>query len=335
MTLVLVGNDKGGTIAAFRLSDDGAHLERLADTHVGTGCSTFAVDGDRIYTAVKEPAPAIVTLSLNRDTGELTEESRREVSSVLGYLGYTDGVLLGASYHGGWGEAWPVVDGVVGEPTAHLEARNMHASVPVGDNAYFVSLGDDLIAQFSLAEGAQLVELSEPTVAWTAGTGPRHLTASADGRNAYVITEFSGEAVRFHRDLDSGRLTPAESVIVVDPDANLKHSTYGADPRAGHLIWCADVWLARGDRFLLATERTASTVATVAVAEDGTLGDVVAITPTEEQPRGMAVSPDGALAVVVGERSGHATLYSVGDDGALTALDRVETGTGPNWVRFV
>ena len=164
---------------------------------------------------------------------------------------------------------------------------------------------------------------------------PRGITASPDGTNVYLITEFSGEVVRFARDPRSGRLTPAESVLVHDPSAGLAHSRYGADPLEEHLIWCADVWTAGGGRWVLGTERTVSTVATVAVDEAGRLGDVVALTRTEEQPRGMAVSPDGSLVVVVGERSGHASLYEMGSDGSLALLDRAETGDGPNWVRFV
>ena len=39
--------------------------------------------------------------------------------------------------------------------------------------------------------------------------------------------------------------------------------------------------------------------------------------------------------VVVGERSGHASLYEMGSAGSLALLDRAETGDGPNWVRFV
>lgn len=78
-SLILVGNDKGGTISAFRLVDD--ELRPLANTEVGVGCSTFAVDGDRglVHVATKEPAPAIVTLQLDRDSGFLSEVSRREV----------------------------------------------------------------------------------------------------------------------------------------------------------------------------------------------------------------------------------------------------------------
>ena len=227
------------------------------------------------------------------------------------------------------------MDGVLGAPAGRVDHANMHASVVVGNHVYFVSLGDDLIAQFSILDGGQLEPLGEPVVRWSKGSGPRHLTASPDGTNVYLITEFSGEVVRFARDPRSGRLTPAESVLVHDPSAGLAHSRYGADPLEEHLIWCADVWTAGGGRWVLGTERTVSTVATVAVDEAGRLGDVVALTRTEEQPRGMAVSPDGSLVVVVGERSGHASLYEMGSDGSLALLDRAETGDGPNWVRFV
>ena len=61
---------------------------------------------------------------------------------------------------------------------------------------------------------------------------------------------------------------------------------------------------------------------------------LVAITDTEAQPRGFTVGPDGLHVVVVGEGSGHATIYRVADDGTLITLDRVETGRGPSWVRF-
>ena len=58
------------------------------------------------------------------------------------------------------------------------------------------------------------------------------------------------------------------------------------------------------------------------------------LSKVESQPRGLTVSPDGERVVVVGERSGHASLFRLAD-GALEPLDRVETGLGPNWVRFV
>lgn len=329
---ILVGNDRGGTVAALRIDDD--RLVAGEVTEVGVGCSTFAVDSTRdlVYCAVKDPSPAIVTLRLDRATGALSEVARRSVSDPMAYLAITPYALLGASYHGGWGASWQVVDGVVGHETSHFERRNLHAAVPdpAGENAYFVSLGEDLIAQFAIAMDGQLIELSEPTIKVAPGSGPRHLVVSPDDRNAYLLTEFTAQAIRFDRS-EGGRLTAAEQVPAFDASSGLHESAFGRDPRAEHLIWGADLVLAGG--WLLCTERTASTVAAIALDPSGRLTDTVVLSPTESQPRGLTVSPDGERIVVVGELSDHAALYRL-DDGRLVELDRVETGRGPDWVRF-
>jgi 6-phosphogluconolactonase len=54
---------------------------------------------------------------------------------------------------------------------------------------------------------------------------------------------------------------------------------------------------------------------------------------TETQPRGFALSPDGAFLVAAGERSTTVSLYAVHDD-ELQLLQQAETGAGANWVRF-
>ena len=141
--------------------------------------------------------------------------------------------------------------------------------------------------------------------------------------------------IRFDRDAASGRLTRAESVPGYDPARNLGTSRYGAKPLDEHLIWGADLHLAGEGRWLLASERTESTIVTISLDEQDRLVETVAITDTETQPRGFGVSANGSRVVVVGERSGHATLYRVLSDGSLKAVDRVPTGEGPNWVRFV
>lgn len=334
-SVVLVGNDKGGVLSAFRIVDD--ELQLLANTHVGVGCSTFAVDTDRnlVYVGVKEPEPAVVSLRLDRSTGELVEVSRRGVDDPLAYLALSDDVLLGASYHGGWGASWPVADGVVGQMTSRLENRNLHAAVadPLGHNAYFASLGDDLIAQFAIGADGQLTELTEPTVVCPPGSGPRHLVVSPNGGSLYLLTEFTGEAIRFDRAADGG-LTQAESSPAHATDRGLGRSAYGRNPRADHLIWSADLDLADEGRWLMCSERTESTIASIALDDDGHLAERIVISRTEEQPRGLTVSPDGRHVIVLGERSGYAALYRI-DDGALVQLHRVETGLGPNWVRFI
>lgn len=336
-TLVLVGNAKAGTISVLSLVD-GA-LETLADNPVGVGCGTFAVDHARglVHAAVKEPEPAVVTLVLDREAGTLTEQSRTPVEDPLAYLALArDGeLLLGASYHGGWGMTWPVRDGAIGEPVGRVEHTHIHCVVTdaLGRHAYWVALGDDLVAQTAIGADGEVEPLDPATVAVDAGAGPRHLVLSGNDRSAYLMTEFTGEVVRFDRDDATGVLTRAESVAAYDPERGLSTSRLGADPMGEHLIWGADVHLGQFGAFVLATERTESTLAVIDL-DEGVLGSVVGLVPTEAQPRGFAVAPDGRHVVVAGERSGAVALYELSDEGELTELDRRETGAGANWVRF-
>lgn len=329
MDLVLVGNAAGGTVSSFWI--DGDRLISAAVSEVGVGCSTFVVRGEVVFVATK--APAIVVCRLDRATGALTEISRRDVTSPLAYLTLAPAgdVLLGASYHGGWAAAWRVDGDRVGEPLGEAAFRNPHSVIasPDGRFAYLASLGDDLLAVCELPGMRVLQEVPAP-----AGSGPRHVVASPDGASLYLMTEFTGEAIRFGRDQDTGLLTREESLRAYDEGRGLTVSRYGANPLAGHLIWGADVHLA--GRWLLCSERTASTIAALSLGPGGRLEGRGAITGVEAQPRGFTVSPDGRLAVVAGERSGEVGLYRVDQaTGALALLDRVASGVGPNWVRLV
>ena len=334
--LVLIANAADATISTFTL--DGDALTPLATSALSGSCSTFAVDADRdlVFAAVKGEPPAILTLALDRASGTLTELRRTDCDAAQTYvtLAPSGEALLGAAYHAGVGTLWPVIDGHLDPPTATLSYPNLHCVITSSDgrHAYFVSLGADLVAQFAL-DGATLAPLDPPSVAAPEGSGPRHLVLAPDERSAYLVTEFSGEVIRFDRDAESGVLTPAEQVTIVDPDAHLTHSRFGADPIAEHLIWGADVHVAGA--FVLASERSASTLASVALDADGHLTEVVDLVPTEAQPRGFAVTPDGTRAVVVGEKSTTATLYGIDASGRLSVLDTAPTGRGANWVRVL
>lgn len=336
--LVLVANSDDASISTLRLlTDPEPRLESVATCPVGPGVGKFAIDSERdlVYAAHKGDPAQIVTLRLDRETGFLTPIARASVDGSITYLALAAGgtLLLGASYSGGFGAVWPVKNGTLGNEAARVEFANLHCVLPVGDIAYFVSLGQDLIAQYRLDEFGGLHALDPETVAAPSGSGARHLVVNGD--DAYLVTEYSGEAIRYDVAAD-GTLTQAESVVIVDPKAGLSHSRFGADPTKEHLIWGADLHLAgAGDRYLVCSERSASTLTSVSLDSDGKLGDVVAITETEKQPRGFVVSPDGRHVIAVGEKSKRAALYRVEDDGSLTLLDRRNVGDGANWVRFV
>lgn len=339
--LILIANAGDGTISTLRLHrGPQPHLELLATSGELPGCGTFAVDAGRdlVHAAFKGDPPGVATLRLDRSTGALTEVSRRAVESSLTYLSLARAgrLLLGVSYGGGFGAVWPVQGDSLGEPHSRFTHRNLHCIVPddhSGDDAaagrvYAVSLGEDLIAQFAIDARGHLRPLDPPTVAAPTGSGPRHLII--DGANAYLVTEYSGELIRFRID-EAGHLARGESRDVVDPRAGLAHSRFGADPRAEALIWGADVH--RAGRYLVTSERSSSQLASIALDAHGQLGAVLGYTPTEPQPRGFATTEDGEFVVAVGEASTHAHLLRVGRQGSLDTCDRVAIGRGANWVR--
>jgi 6-phosphogluconolactonase len=62
----------------------------------------------------------------------------------------------------------------------------------------------------------------------------------------------------------------------------------------------------------------------------------LASTPTERQPRGFAIAPDGKFLVAAGERSDTISIYAIGEaSGALTLLRRYPAGEGANWVEII
>ncbi len=340
-SLVLVANSGDSSISTFRLTD-GA-LTRLAVTDGVTGCSNFAIDAERnlVHAAVKADEATgqagILTLALDRETGALTPVGRRDLPrGAMNYLTLTRGgtALLGAAYGAGYGFIAPVVDGVVGAPTAEVAFPNLHSVIASadGDFAYFVSLGDDLVAQYRITADLALEPLAPATVDAPKGAGARHIILGAGEHHAYVMTEYSGEVLHFARDTTSGVLTARGAANAVDPSAGLGHSRFGADPRAEHLIWGADLHLT-GD-VIWASERSASTLAPIDVAADGSLTDAASFVATEQQPRGFGVSADGAWLVAAGEQSTEVSLYAVSGD-TLELRGRAETGRGANWVRFV
>lgn len=342
-SLVLVANSGDGSISTFRLV--GASLERLAVTGGLAGTSTFVVDAERdlVYAGVKadggHESAGIVTLRLDRFSGALEEISRRDLpGGGMNYLALAHGgtVLLGASYGGGYGISATVADGVVSEPVSRIEYPNLHSVLPSADGrfAYFVSLGADLIAQYALGSDAGLTPLDPATVDAPAGSGPRHLLLNAAGDAVYVNTEFTGQVLHYARDAETGTLERRGAADAFDPTQGLRVSRFGADPQEEHLIWGADLHLADDGRRLWASERSASTLSSVAVAADGSLTSSESFVATEPQPRGFAVSPDGAHVVVAGERSTTVSLYAAEGD-RLHLLQQVETGPKANWVRFV
>ncbi|MEL4505599.1 beta-propeller fold lactonase family protein [Luteococcus sp. H138] len=326
-----------GTITTFTL--DGETLAPLATSQIGKGVSAMAIDASerRAHVSLKEPT-GVATLSLDPASGEWAQTAQRPLETHPSYLRVTaDGrYLLGADYGAGAGMVWPLTDGVLGEPTAAIEHQRLHSVLEIDGYCYFVSLGEDLVACYRLTDDGRLDPLSTPTVAAPAGSGPRHVIASGNGRNLYVVTEFTGEVLRYARDPHTGVLALQQRVVAHATDRGLKPSVIDEDPIQNHYVWGADLHLAGPEgRWLVVSERTESTLAVLPVADNGTLAEPVCLIEAEQQPRGFCVTPDGNHVLCPGEKSDQVSLFRLEDDGQLVRVAQAPNGKGANWARVV
>ncbi|GAA2181444.1 beta-propeller fold lactonase family protein [Brooklawnia cerclae] len=336
--LVLVANSRDGSISTFEYA--GGDLTPLATSDVGQAGLPFAVDADRglVHAGVKDPN-GVVTLKLDRASGRLERLGRIDAEGAPTYLALSpDGrLLLSASYHQGVGEVWQIGDDGLPTPAGEpIHRPNLHSVAVSADGqfAYFVTLRDDAVLQYRLAPTGELIPLDPPQVDAPAGSGPRHIILDADETSVYVNTEYSGEALHFRRDPDSGLLWFAGATPCVPADRGLGHSRFGADPREEHLIWGADLHLDAAGRVLFCSERNEGTISALPVAEDGSLGTAVAHSAVVPQPRSFAVLPDGAL-LVASEITPEVGVYDVDANGTLGLRVTHPVGEGANWVEIL
>lgn len=337
-SLVLVGNSKDGTITTFDLSGD--ELTPLAVSEVGAPGLPLAVDParDLVFAGTSDPF-GVVVLQLHRSSGRTTVIGRTDAPGSPVYLELSaDGSrLFWASYHQGVGGVFAVADDGSLSPVGEtISYPNLHSVVVSADGAfaYYVSLHDDLIAQYAVSADQGLRPLDPPTVAAPAGSGPRHLIFSSDQSSVYVNTEYSGEVLHYRRDAESGQLTFVSAQTCIPTDRGLKHSRFGADPRAEQLIWGADLHLDASETRLYCSERTRATITALDIASNGVLGGVTAHSDVVAQPRGFAVLPNGDL-LVASELDRVVGQYRPDADSALTLIETFPAGLGAYWIEVI
>lgn len=337
--LVLVANAKDGTISSFALAS--GTLRPLGVSVVGAPGLPLAVDEarDLVFAGTSKPS-GVSVLRLDRTTGLLAAIGRYPAQGSPAYLKLSsDGsLLLSAAYHQGLGEVWRVGDDgaltPVGEPITH---RNLHSVQLSSDDAfaYFVSIRDDLIAQYAVTTDGLLIPLDPPTVSAPVGSGPRHIILDAAETSVYVSTEYSGQALQYRRDPVSGLLEKGSWVTCVPTGRGLSHSRFGADPRAESLIWGSDLHLDGLGRRLYCAERTRGTITAVEVdPETGALGEATAHSDVVAQPRTFAVLPDGNL-LVASETDRLIGRFRPDADGALELVSTHPVGLGANWIEVI
>jgi 6-phosphogluconolactonase len=338
-TFVYISNAEDGEIATYRLAGAGELVPR-GRVRVAGQVMPLAVSPDRrrLYAAVRSKPFSVHVFGIDPASGALTPHSVSPLVESFPYLSLdrTGRYLFGASYGG----HVVSVNEVGGDGRVAAEPRQV---IPVGRNAHAIladrsnrfvfvpCLGTDQIFPFTLDAGTLCP--AKP-VQMKAGTGPRHLTFSGDNRFLYVLSELKGSVTAFS--LDNGLLSEISTMPMVTSLRPGAPRGPDAPPRERDKdIWAADIHLTRDGRFLYTSERTSSILCAFKVdVASGALAWLGA-TPTEKQPRGFTIDPQGKFLVASGEKSTTVSVHAIARDGSLGAARQFPGGKGGNWVEIV
>ncbi|MBN3724733.1 lactonase family protein [Burkholderia sp. Ac-20379] len=332
-TYAYVSNADSGTISVLRL-DTGTGAVTPVDTVPVNGTvmpMTLSPDHLRLYAGVRSQPYRVLSFAVNPLDGHLAELGQAPLANSMPFLStdLTGRWLFSASYDGALLAVNAIgADGVAGAVRQTIPTGpKAHAILPAPDNrTVFASvLGADAWLKLGFDAGTGELTLDpKPAYALPPKSGPRHFRFSPDQRFIYLIDELDGKLHVLAFDREHDRVKPVQTVSIVPPGFG------NATP------WGADLHLTPDGRFLYASERTSSTLATWRV--DRATGHLtrIATTPTEKQPRGFAIDPSGRYLLAVGQLSTSLRTYRIdARNGALTPLGETPVGKGANWVEIV
>ena len=335
-TFAYVSNAEDGEVATYLLTEAGNLVPR-GRAKAGKSLGPLALSPDRrlLYAAVRAKPFTVHVFAIDPATGALSPHSTAPLAESLPYLSLDrEGRrLFGASYGGHLVSVNEVgSDGrVAPEPLQLIPVgRHAHAILADPSNRWVLvpCLGTDQLFTFAFEAG----ELRAATpVQMQPGTGPRHLAFAAG--YVYVLGELTGSVTGYRFNggvLSEISTTPMETSL--RPGAPRGPA---APPRErGNDVWAADIHLTPDGRYLYVSERTRSMLGAFRVEGGGQLTWLGA-TPTEKQPRGFAIDPQGRFLVAAGEGSTMLSVHVIDDDGSLSPARRFPGGKGGNWVEIV
>ncbi len=230
-------------------------------------------------------------------------------------------------------------------------------TVPVGRNAHSVridarneflfvpTLGSDQVFQFKFDATNGTLSSNTPAIHLAkSGTGPRHFVFSPDNKFVYLLSELVGTVTTLSLDQQTGLLSQVCVDSLLPASSDLQPGVprgpvglAGAPVRNVEKdIWAADIQITPNGKFLIASERTNSTLTVFSV--DSQSGKIVqtCTTPTEKQPRGFGIDPSGQFVVATGELSNSVSVYKLDPQtGTLLWIGKYPTGKASSWVEII
>jgi len=167
----------------------------------------------------------------------------------------------------------------------------VHQVIFTPDGKYLAvnDLGTDKVTVYRYdSKAANQVLVPHDSISVKAGSGPRHLAFSKNGKRAYLLQEMDGTITVF--DVKDGKLQIIQETTVVQKN-NIESGA-------------ADIHLSPDGKFLYATNRgNANDISCFSVGKDGRLTFVSQVSTAGIGPRNFAITPDGKYLFVGNQRS--------------------------------
>ncbi|KAB1158216.1 lactonase family protein [Flavobacterium luteum] len=180
------------------------------------------------------------------------------------------------------------------------ESAHVHMVQFTPDKKFVLAndLGTDKIYIYKYNQNSKnkILEIKD-SVAVKAGSGPRHLTFSNDGKFVYLLQELNGGLTVFS--YKKGMLKMIQEASVVVPDFKGQ-------------IGAADIHVSPNGKFLYATNRgSANTISCFKIQKNGQLKLAETI-PTEGiGPRNFVIDPTGKFLLVANQYSNNVVIFSI------------------------
>jgi 6-phosphogluconolactonase len=180
------------------------------------------------------------------------------------------------------------------------ESAHVHMVQFTPDNKFVLAndLGTDkiYIYKYNPNSKIQILEIKD-SVAVKAGSGPRHLTFSNDGKFVYLLQELNGGLTVFS--YKKGMLKMIQETTVVVPDFEGQ-------------IGAADIHVSPNGKFLYATNRgSANTISCFRIQNNGQLELVETVSTDGIGPRNFVIDPTGNYLLVAHQYSNSIIIFSI------------------------
>ena len=181
------------------------------------------------------------------------------------------------------------------KPHAHFVSTD-----PTGQFVYACDLGTDHVWAYRFDPVAGAFGPPEPAQATVPpGSGPRHLAFSLNGDFAYVNGEMGRNITVFHRDKQTGSLTPIQTLPLVP----------GIAPAPD--ITTAEVVLHPSGKWLYVSSRGDDIIAVFAIGADGKLSFIQDVPALVKFPRGFGIDPTGRWLIAAGQNDGKLAVLAI------------------------